>query len=421
MDSGAEQPREVPTKQIVRGTDTRDILAHAARQTRERKLEDVLIVDVDAHHFETQSWTEVVECIPDPVIKDIAANFRLGGHSTAGILQSAGWPLHQNVGGRIPHEPGLGEDADEPGIHRDVVLARRAMECMGIDYQVIFPTPMLSLGLHPEVDVEVAISRGYNHWLTEHVLPGDDRIRSMLYLPFNDPPACERMVEEFGDKPGVSGFMVTSVRYKPVHHNFYMRLYAMLEERGLPLGFHAGPNWGGDGYVRQLNRFLTMHAISFVLCNMVHLSNWVMNGMCERFPKLDVIWIESGVAWLAFMMQRLDNEYLMRSSEAPSLTRLPSEYIAEMYYTSQPMERTNLKLLEATMDAFKAESQMLYSSDWPHWDFDTPSTIYDLPFLNEQAKRNILGSQRRPAVRHRRPARARGRGIGYAIDRSFSA
>jgi len=30
-------------------------------------------------------------------------------------------------------------------------------------------------------------------------------------------------------------------------------------------------------------------------------------------------------------------------------------------------------------------------SDEPHWDFDLQSTIYDLPFLNEQAKRNILG------------------------------
>ena len=38
-----------------------------------------------------------------------------------------------------------------------------------------------------------------------------------------------------------------------------------------------------------------------------------------------------------------------------------------------------------------AETQLLYASDYPHWDADMPSTIYDLPFLDEQAKRNILG------------------------------
>src|SRR4026208_1155697 len=63
----------------------------------------------------------------------------------------------------------------------------------------------------------------------------------------------------------------------------------------------------------------------------------------------------------------------------------------EIFYTSQPMEKTNPKLLQATMEAFNADTQLLYASDWPHWDFDAPSSITTLPFLNEQAKRNILG------------------------------
>ena len=90
-------------------------------------------------------------------------------------------------------------------------------------------------------------------------------------------------------------------------------------------------------------------------------------------------------------MQRLDNEYLMRSSEAPNLKRLPSEYMREMYFTTQPMERTDMELLEASFRAMRAETQLLYASDWPHWDFDSPASVYDLPFLDEEAKRNILG------------------------------
>src|SRR6266699_1271305 len=91
------------------------------------------------------------------------------------------------------------------------------------------------------------------------------------------------------------------------------------------------------------------------------------------------------------MMQRFDNEYMMRTSEAPALKRLPSDYMRDMYFASQPMEITDMGLLQETFRVINAETQLLYSSDYPHWDFDLPSTIYDLPFLSETAKRNILG------------------------------
>jgi hypothetical protein len=81
----------------------------------------------------------------------------------------------------------------------------------------------------------------------------------------------------------------------------------------------------------------------------------------------------------------------MRSSEAPLLKRRPSEYMREMFYTTQPIETSNLKLTEATLEAIDAENQLLFSSDWPHWDFNPPSSIVNLPFLSEKQKRNILG------------------------------
>jgi predicted TIM-barrel fold metal-dependent hydrolase len=141
-----------------------------------------------------------------------------------------------------------------------------------------------------------------------------------------------------------------------------------------------------------MNRFIAVHALGFVWHNLVHMTNWLVNGLPERFPRLKTIWIESGLAWIPFLMQRLDNEFMMRSSDAPLLKRKPSDYMREMYYTSQPMEMVdNREALELTFKMMRAESQLLYASDYPHWDMDLPSTIYDLPFLNDASKRAILG------------------------------
>src|SRR5262249_12979223 len=167
-------------------------------------------------------------------------------------------------------------------------------------------------------------------------------------LPFNSPLACEKLIQEYGDAPGIVGFTVCAVRHKPVHHNQYARLYSIIQETGKPLVFHAGPHWDDPSFT-QLNRFISMHALSFVHYNLIHMTNWIINAMPERFPKIKVMWVESGLAWLPFLMQRLDHEVLMRQSEAPGLKRLPSDYMREMYYSSQPLERTDLEILEMTM------------------------------------------------------------------------
>jgi predicted TIM-barrel fold metal-dependent hydrolase len=185
--------------------------------------------------------------------------------------------------------------------------------------------------------------------------------------------------------------MVVATHYRSVHDNAYMKLYAMLQERNLPLAFHAAYTWG-DKQLSLTNRFIAVHALGFTWHNMLHMTNWLVNGLPERFPKLKLVWIESGLAWVPFLMQRLDNEFMMRSSEAPLLKRKPSDYMREMYYTTQPMEMVdNLEALQVTFKMINAKTQLLYSSDYPHWDMDLPMTIYDLPFLDEQTRRAILG------------------------------
>jgi predicted TIM-barrel fold metal-dependent hydrolase len=348
---------------------------------------------VDAHHYENESYNEVFTYIESPVIRRQAVESAKRGARASMLGGTIGY---QDIGGRITRHELRRHDIrrhDKVGgaNHRDVAMTLEWMDAMGVDYSCLFPTPMLFLGLHPQVEVEVAMCRAYNRWLCERLLAVEPRIISMLYLPFNDPDAAYKTVKDFGDKKGVVGFMVTSPRYKPVHDNAYVKTYALLEEMGKPIAFHAAYNWH-DQSLSLTNRFISVHALGFMWFNMVHMTNWVINGLPERFPKLKVMWIESGLTWAYCLMQRLDHSYMMRTSDCPSLKRKPSEYMREMYYSSQPMERPrDRSILEATFKMINAETQLMWSSDYPHWDFDLPSVIYDLPFLSESGRRNILG------------------------------
>ena len=366
--------------------DTTAHLKAAAQQAEERNLDDFCIVDVDSHHYESESFAQIIPFIEDPVIRYEATQ---QGFGQTGIWHPDG-SYQQNAGRIIRYKRGKEKAPSTP--HRDITLTKRWMDAMAVDIACLFPTPMLLLGIVPRAPVEVALARAYNRWLVETILAAEPRIVSMLYLPFNDPAACYKMVQDFGDKKGVVGFMVSAPHYKGVYDNAYMKTYAAIQELGKPIAFHGAFHWL-DQTTQLTNRFIAAHALGFTIFNIVHLTNWIVNGLPERFPKLKVAWIESGVAWIPFVMQRLDNDFMMRSGDAPLLKRRPSEYMAEMFYSSQPMENIeNRAALQVTFDMMKAETQLLYASDYPHWDMDPPAAIFDIPFLSEQGKRNILGA-----------------------------
>jgi len=369
--------------------DTTKLLAHASRQAKERGYEKFPIVDVDSHHYENESMPEILEYLDDPVLKQLALAGSKPNAKNARILNTM--VGYQDMGGRIPRYGLRSLEKAPPGKdQRDAALTKRWMDAVGVDVAVLFPTPMVALGVHPQVEVEIALSRAYNRWLCERVLSAEPRLVSMLYLPFNDPgrDLCLRQGVRGEKGRGWLSHNLNALSAgarQPVHENLCATGRDGPADRLPRLLSLARP---GAGHAQPLH----LGACARIrLVQHVHLANWIINGIPERFPKLKVMWLESGLAWIPFMMQRFDNEYMMRTSEAPALKKLPSDYMRDMYFASQPMEITDMGLLENTMRVISAETQLVYSSDYPHWDFDLPSTIYDLPFLSEQAKRNILG------------------------------
>ena len=203
------------TQQITTSTDSREILANAKRDVERYKLKDYFIVDVDSHHVEFDSWAEVLDHIEDPVLRRNGKTMAASWPNAAQLALSNHPPgiTFQDVHGRIPHQIRLAEDVDtSDGRHRDLTLMRRAIESMGIDMQIVFPQPMLEIGLHPSAEIETQLIFAYNRWFTSRILAHEPRIKSMLALPFGNPEACLRTIDEFTGKPGVLGFMITGQR-----------------------------------------------------------------------------------------------------------------------------------------------------------------------------------------------------------------
>lgn len=361
----------------------KNYLDNAEQYAREHGLYDFTIVDCDSHYLATP-WAEVATYVDQPyqrrILEAQPQTFQprdLGDRTMEGRLKSYG--LYMNH--PMPPESRL------PRAIWPIVEANRKM---AIDYTIQFPTDLLTLGLHPDPDYETALAFAYARWTAEAILPHSNSIKAMLYLPFGDPDGCVELVRRYSDTPGVIGFMVTSTRRHPIYDNRYMPLYELLESKGMTLAFHTVSHWQ-DAPFLQLNRFLSAHALGFPFYNMIQLTNIVVNGIPERFPRLKLLFIEAGLAWLSFLMHRLDAEYMNRSADAPLLRHKPSHYMRQFYYTTQPMEvPEDMSQLESFFRLVGVD-QILYASDYPHHDFDLPASIWDLPFLSTAEKKQVLG------------------------------
>jgi predicted TIM-barrel fold metal-dependent hydrolase len=371
----------------VEAFDTLQHLAHATRQARERGLDKITIVDADTHHDEGGSFRRIIDYIDSPVERHLARNASNEGRRPPVPLNIS----YQDQSGRLQRFAARKLEQTPANVHRDITLTRRSMQAMGATYGVLFPTTCMRLSTQPKRDWEFALALAYNRWLANDLLPQEPNIKGMMYMPLHHGVDGQAMIEELAHKPGVAGCVVASPRYEKVQSKGMARVFSAMEERGLVLAFHGMANWE-EPALAAINRWGAVQALGIPQSNMTHMTNWLISGMPERFPKLKVLWLEGGTAWVHYLGQRLDNMYMKRVSEAPLLKEKPSHYMRRMFYCSQPLERPeDPGALEVAFRSINAETQMVWGSNFPSHEFDVPSTIWDLPFLSEDAKKAILG------------------------------
>ncbi len=128
-----------------------------------RNLDDMLIVDVDAHHYENEHFDEILPFMENDVFRQLAMSSR----SKTRVNFTPQTIGYQDLGGRVTRYPMRSTEKTPDGKFRDVELGHRWMDAMSVDYSCLFPTGMLSIGLHPQKEMEVNLCWAYNRWLTE--------------------------------------------------------------------------------------------------------------------------------------------------------------------------------------------------------------------------------------------------------------
>ena len=97
--------------------------------------------------------------------------------------------------------------------------------------------------------------------------------------------------------------------------------------------------------------------------------------MFEAIPGLRVVLTECGLAWLAALRWSLDAAWEQMREDLPRLERRPSEYIREhVWFTTQPIEEPeNPQHLLYAIEQAQLADRLLFATDYPHWDFDSPT------------------------------------------------
>lgn len=105
------------------------------------------------------------------------------------------------------------------------------------------------------------------------------------------------------------------------------------------------------------------------------LASMVAGGMFDAIPGLKVVLTECGLAWAAALRWTLDGAWERMREDLPRVSRRPSEIIHDhVWFTTQPIEEpADPQHLLYTIEQAQLEDRLLFATDYPHWDFDSPT------------------------------------------------
>jgi predicted TIM-barrel fold metal-dependent hydrolase len=351
------------------------------------------LVDCDVHPIMKHGMVELRPYLSRPAQRRLGLDERRN-LTTVGHREAVSIPrntLYVNQAG-VLRDDARAADGSAPGAD-PAFTAQQLLDANEVSRAVLIGGEVLGLGAMPDPDAAALIASAYNDWLAETWLAADERYRGNLVVGAQDPQLAAQEIRRAGqDRRFVAVLLpLTNILMGERH---YYPIYEAAAELGLPITVH--PN-SGEGIFRTSppmaggtpTYYVEWHSgLSQVFqANVISL---VCHGVFERFPALKVILTEGGLGWIPDVIWRLDKNVKGLRDEVPWVRRLPSEYIADhVRFTTQPLpEPKRRRHLHVLCEIAQAERTLMFSSDYPHWDYDDPR--HALTALPREIRRRVM-------------------------------
>ena len=306
-------------------------------------------------------------------------------------IEGRHYPEDEGPGAGCPPEHGLSR-ADGIDFSTAQSMLRDA-ERDHIDVMVLYPSFGLCAPSLEDPEFAAGFARLYNQWIADYCRPTGGRLRGVAVTPIEHGNAAIDVMREAKDLGLVATMIPPALKTRNLDHADLDAFYSVAEELDMPLGVHGAPGIHLPKIgVDRFSNYIQVHCISFPFDQMTAMTALVTGGVFDRHPKLRVAFLEAGVGWVPFFVDRMHEHYEKRGDWIPNgWQRDPHAYLeaGNIWVSCEPEE----PILPGVVDVLGADF-IMFASDYPHWDGDWPeSTRYlrtrsDLP---DAARAKIAG------------------------------
>lgn len=346
----------------------REFPLHPPQQARQS---ETAIIDVDVHEV-MQSVRDLLPYLDEPWRGRIEA--------ADGWKGPAGLPYSYPMVGGVARADAAAAGGAPAGSEYEL-MKLQLLDEYNVEYAVLVsmfhPT---DLCVQPEF--ATALASAYNSWLLEHWLPKDERFLACVTVAAQNPEAAAREIDRVGSHPQIVQVLLPATSQDVLARPFYHPIYAAAVRNGLAVAFHQ--TVCTETAVGLPPYYIEWH-VAIPQAWQCQLVGLVCQGVFDKFPDIRVVLLESGWTWVPSLMWRFDLNYRGLRREIPWVKRLPSDYIREhVRIATQPMEYPeNLQDMYRMFELIGTDDFLLFASDYPHWDFDSPVRAVPRPFPKE--------------------------------------